>query len=91
MKLKQILLPIITLATILACSTSSKANSNEIESKTDSYEIKIKIKDFLWNEQTGLPDSFAPDEVEQKTELVFRHVLVTQRNKIVQNEMKSII
>ena len=51
MKLKQILLPIITLATILACSTSSKANSNEIESKTDSYEIKIKIN--------GLKDSVA--------------------------------
>ncbi|AFT66256.1 type I restriction endonuclease subunit R [Cycloclasticus sp. P1] len=53
-------------------------------------EIKVKIKDFLWSEQTGLPDSFAPDEVEQKTELVFRHVLVTQRNKIVHNDMKSI-
>lgn len=53
-------------------------------------EIKVKIKDFLWSEQTGLPDSFAPDEVEQKTELVFRHVLVTQRNKIVHNDLKSI-
>ena len=54
-------------------------------------EIKVKIKDFLWDDKLGLPASFAPDEVEQKTELVFRHVLVTQRNKIVQNEMQLII
>jgi type I restriction enzyme R subunit len=43
-------------------------------------EIKIKIKDFLWNERTGLPESFAPEEVEEKTELVFKHLLVTQKN-----------
>ena len=33
-------------------------------------EIKIKVKDYLWDEKTGLPESFAPEEVEDKTEEV---------------------
>ncbi len=44
-------------------------------------EIKIKIKDFLWDEETGLPESFAPDEVEEKTDAVFRHLIVASRNE----------
>ncbi|MBX9916785.1 MAG: type I restriction endonuclease subunit R [Nitrosomonas sp.] len=43
-------------------------------------EIKIKIKDFLWDEKTGLPESFGPDEVDEKTEAVFKHLLVSQRS-----------
>ncbi|TXI26383.1 MAG: type I restriction endonuclease subunit R [Nitrosomonas oligotropha] len=43
-------------------------------------EIKIKIKDFLWDEKTGLPESFEPDEVDEKTEAVFKHLLVLQRS-----------
>ncbi|MDV6347763.1 type I restriction endonuclease subunit R [Nitrosomonas sp. Is35] len=43
-------------------------------------EIKIKIKDFLWDEKTGLPESFEPDEVDEKTEAVFKHLLVSQRS-----------
>lgn len=45
-------------------------------------EIKIKIKDFLWDEKTGLPESFGPDEVDEKTEAVFKHLLVLQRNEM---------
>lgn len=43
-------------------------------------EIKIKIKNYLWDEKTGLPESFAPDEVEEKTEMVFRHIILSERN-----------
>ncbi len=43
-------------------------------------EIKIKIKDYLWDEKTGLPESFGPEEVEEKTELVFAHVLISAKN-----------
>lgn len=43
-------------------------------------EIKIKIKDFLWDEKTGLPESFAPYEVEEKTEAVFRYLVITQKS-----------
>lgn len=39
-------------------------------------EIKVAIKDFLWDERTGLPDSFAPEEIEEKTEIIFAHVLM---------------
>ena len=42
-------------------------------------EIKVKIRDFLWDERTGLPTSFDPDEVEEKAELVFQHVYMQQR------------
>jgi len=42
-------------------------------------EVKIKIKDFLWDENTGLPASFAPEEVEEKTDVVFRHLLVSEK------------
>ncbi|MGQ4276861.1 type I restriction endonuclease subunit R [Pseudidiomarina sp. E22-M8] len=43
-------------------------------------EIKIKIKDFLWDEKKGLPESFAPDEVEQKTEVVFEFLMQKHKN-----------
>lgn len=42
-------------------------------------EIKVKIKDFLWDDKTGLPESFAPEEVEDKTEAVFNHLLIAAR------------
>jgi type I restriction enzyme R subunit len=32
-------------------------------------EIKVKIKDFLWDEKTGLPESFAPYEVTKRLKL----------------------
>jgi type I restriction enzyme R subunit len=44
-------------------------------------EIKIKIKDFLWDEKTGLPESFAPKEIEEKTELVFSHLIFSSSHK----------
>jgi type I restriction enzyme R subunit len=37
--------------------------------------VRIAIRDFLWNEDTGLPvDSYTEDEVSVKSEDVFRHV-----------------
>jgi len=48
-------------------------------------EIKIKIKNYLWDEKTGLPESFAPDEVEEKTEMVFRHIILSQSHGIPSN------
>lgn len=44
-------------------------------------EIKVKIKDFLWDENTGLPESFQPDEVEEKTDTIFTHLLTSVRNQ----------
>lgn len=43
-------------------------------------EIKVRIKNFLWDENTGLPESFAPEEVEDKTDMVFNHLLIAARN-----------
>lgn len=52
-------------------------------------EIKIMIKNFLWDDRTGLPDSFAPEEVEEKTEAVFRHLVISQKNRHTTNAWKS--
>jgi len=49
-------------------------------------EIKVKIKDFLWDEKKGLPESFAPDEVEQKTEVVFEFLM--QKHKGAMQDMR---
>lgn len=42
-------------------------------------EIKIRIKDFLWDEKTGLPESFRPEEVEEKAERIFTHIIVNSK------------
>jgi type I restriction enzyme R subunit len=37
--------------------------------------VRIAIRDFLWSDDTGLPvDSYTEDEVNFKSEDVFRHV-----------------
>ena len=43
-------------------------------------EVKVRIKDFLWDEKTGLPASFAPEEVEEKTDLIFKHLLMSAKH-----------
>ncbi len=43
-------------------------------------EIKVKIKNFLWDDNTGLPESFAPEEVDEKAEAIFRHLIISNRN-----------
>jgi len=45
----------------------------EKESTRDA--VKNEIRDFLWDDQTGLPDpAYSVSDVETKTEVVFRHV-----------------
>ena len=37
--------------------------------------VQIVIKNFLWNDQTGLPvEAYSEEDVEEKSEEVFRHV-----------------
>jgi type I restriction enzyme R subunit len=36
--------------------------------------IRQEIYDFLYNDETGLPDIYSPDEIMQKSEIVFAHV-----------------
>ncbi len=44
-------------------------------------EIKIKIKNYLWDDNTGLPESFAPAEIEEKTEVIFSHLIIRENHK----------
>lgn len=43
-------------------------------------DVKIRIKNYLWDDKTGLPESFNLDEIEEKTDAVFAHVLMSVRN-----------
>lgn len=36
--------------------------------------VRLAIRDYLWNEATGLPETYSEDEVRDKTEAVFVHV-----------------
>jgi type I restriction enzyme, R subunit len=38
-----------------------------------------------WDDKNGLSESFAPDEVEEKTEIVFQHLILSQRNEMAYN------
>jgi type I restriction enzyme R subunit len=42
--------------------------------------VKIQIKNYLWDDKTGLPVSFGPDEIDEKTDAVFAHLVITQKN-----------
>jgi type I restriction enzyme, R subunit len=42
-------------------------------------QIRVAIRDYLWDENTGLPGSYEEPEVEAKTEAVFAHLLVQMR------------
>lgn len=45
-------------------------------------EITVTIKNYLWDEETGLPESFDEEEIDQKAEDVFTHLLVSMRSPI---------
>jgi len=42
-------------------------------------QVKIAIKDFLWDEVTGLPGSYAEPEIEIKADAVFAHLMMRNR------------
>lgn len=53
-------------------------------------EIKIKIKDYLWDDNTGLPESFGPEEIEEKTEIIFSHLIASANHKSFHSMMKRV-
>ena len=42
-------------------------------------QVKLTIRDFLYSDKTGLPESYSEDEVTKKSELVFGHYLTQQQ------------
>ena len=42
-------------------------------------QVKQTIRDFLYSDKTGLPESYSEDEVTKKSELVFGHYLTQQQ------------
>lgn len=49
-------------------------------------DIKVRIQNYLWDEKTGLPESFDPEEIEVKTKAVFAHALTTARSRSTMTE-----
>ncbi|SER19772.1 type I restriction enzyme, R subunit [Nitrosomonas sp. Nm51] len=43
-------------------------------------EVKIFIKNYLWDNRTGLPASFQNNEIEEKADVVFAHVLIREKH-----------
>ncbi|HOY68042.1 MAG TPA: type I restriction endonuclease subunit R [Candidatus Ozemobacteraceae bacterium] len=44
----------------------------EKESTRDA--VRLAIQDYLWNEETGLPETYSEADIQEKTEAVFVHV-----------------
>ena len=41
--------------------------------------MKQTILDFLYSEETGLPDSYSEDEIKSKSDMVYSHFLYQQQ------------
>ena len=41
--------------------------------------VRVAITDFLYDDRTGLPQSYEPDEVDVKAQAVFAHILTRRR------------
>jgi type I restriction enzyme R subunit len=50
-------------------------------------EVKIQIKNYLWDDKTGLPESFDPEEIDDKTDAVFAHLIIGARNESTMRNM----
>ena len=55
------------------------------ESTRDS--VKLTILDFLYSEETGLPDSYSEDEITEKANLVFGHFLSQEQRGLALAEV----
>jgi len=44
-------------------------------------DVKIEIADFLWNERTGLPNSYSEEEIGKKADVVYLHVFQQYPNE----------
>ncbi|SEN59601.1 type I restriction endonuclease subunit R [Nitrosomonas marina] len=53
-------------------------------------EIKVKIKDFLWDDKTGLPENFAPSEISEKAEAIFSYLIASANHKNFQPMMERV-
>jgi len=52
-------------------------------------EIKVRIKDYLWDEKTGLPESFATEEIEEKADEIFMHVLMGAKRDSFSSQVRE--
>jgi type I restriction enzyme, R subunit len=52
-------------------------------------EIKVAIKNYLWDESTGFPGSFDENEIAQKAEDVFIYMLVHARSDSIQASRRT--
>lgn len=52
-------------------------------------EVKVFIKNYLWDENTGLPEGFLNEEIEEKADVVFAYVLMSARHsQSIQNNAR---
>lgn len=59
---------------LLELLKKEKLKSNWREKPPTRDDVKITIKDYLWSEQTGLPETYTETEIELKADLLFQHI-----------------
>ena len=52
-------------------------------------EVKVKIKNYLWDDKTGLPESFGLEEIEEKADVVFTHVLMGAKRESFSSQVRA--
>lgn len=57
---------------LLEALKANKEKYNQwTEKEASQADVKTFIRDYLWNEQIGLPESFTPEEVDEKSEQLY--------------------
>jgi type I restriction enzyme, R subunit len=60
---------------LLETLESKKAEIDDWRAKEATQDvIRQSIYDFLYDDKTGLPSSYSPDEIQQESQLVFAHI-----------------
>lgn len=50
-------------------------------------DVKVLIRNYLWDDRYGLPESYELPEVEEKADAVFAHMMM--RNRTHRNEFQG--
>jgi type I restriction enzyme R subunit len=59
---------------LLTALKAEKLKENWREKSATRDSVKTAIYDFLYSDETGLPESYAEDEIEEKANVIFQHI-----------------
>ena len=62
------------------CETIWPASADWEQKQATRDQVKQTIRDFLYSDETGLPESYSVDEITMKSDLIFGHFLTQQQH-----------